>query len=94
MIRIPAIRYMAGNTQVAPGKKTAPNKAITGSLALQGTKGVNRVVTRRSFSSSMVREAMTPGIEQPEPTIIGMIDLPDKPMRLKYRSMTTAIRAM
>ena len=42
----------------------------------------------------MVRLAMMPGIEQPEPMSIGINDLPERPNLRKMRSMMNATRAM
>ena len=85
-----AMMYILGPTQLDSGKNTIENNVIIGNFAPQGTNGVKIVVIFLSFSSSMVRVAITPGMAQPEPTIIGMIDLPDKPIFLKYRSINTA----
>ena len=52
------------------------------------------MVIRRSFSFSMVREAMMPGMPQPMPTRKGMKDLPDRPNLRKTRSRIKAIRAI
>ena len=65
-----------------------------GILAPQGIKVVVMIVMRRSDSFSMVLVAMTPGTPQPDETSMGMNDLPERPKRLKMRSMTKATRAM
>lgn len=67
--------------------------AINGTFAPQGIKVVVIIVIRRSFSFSIVREAMIPGTPHPIPTSIGMKDLPDKPNLRKIRSMMNATRA-
>ncbi len=52
------------------------------------------MVMRRSRWDSMVRLAMMPGTEQPEPISMGMKLLPDSPKRLNTRSMMKATRAI
>ena len=68
--------------------------AMMGSLAEQGIMVVSMAVMRRSRSFSMVLVASTPGTPQPEDTIMGMKDLPERPKRRKTRSMTKATRLM
>ena len=68
--------------------------AINGTLAPHGINVVVMTVIRRSFSFSIVREAMIPGTPQPVPTRIGMNDFPERPNFLKIRSMMKAIRAI
>ena len=75
-------------------KNTPANNAITGSFAPQGINGVSIAVVRRSRSLRMVRQAITPGMAQPVPIIMGMIDFPESPTRLKNGSITTATRAI
>ena len=65
-----------------------------GIFAPQGMNEVVMMVMRRSRSFSMVREAMMPGTEQPDPISIGMKLLPERPKRRKTRSMMKATRAM
>ena len=68
--------------------------AINGTLAPHGINVVVMTVIRRSFSFSIVREAMIPGTPQPVPTSIGMNDFPERPNFLKIRSIMKAIRAI
>ena len=56
-----------------------PIRAITGSFAPQGTKVAVIMVSRLSLSFSMVREAMIPGIPQPDEIRSGMKLLPESP---------------
>jgi hypothetical protein len=65
-----------GNHPAKARENHAAQKAMIGSLAEQGINGVNAMVKFRSFSFSTVRALMTPGTEQPIPTMKGMIDLP------------------
>ena len=55
--------------------------------------GVMRMVIRRLLRLSIVRQAMMAGTLQPKPMIIGMNDLPCRPMRCITRSMMKAARA-
>ncbi len=87
-------KYINVPTQAASPKNTPANNAITGNLAPQGINGVNIAVVLLCLSFLIVLVAMIPGIAQPVPIIIGIIDLPDKPTLLKYLSITTATRAM
>ena len=70
------------------------NNDITGSFAPHGINGVNIAVALLSLSLRMVRQAITPGIAQPVPITIGMMDLPERPTRLKIGSITTETRAI
>ena len=87
-------RYMVGPTQVSSLKNAPANRAITGSFAPQGIKGVSMAVVLRSLSLRIVRDAITPGIAQPVPITMGMTDLPERPTLLKIGSSTTVARAM
>jgi hypothetical protein len=53
---------------------------MTGKLGSARIKGVSMAVILLSVSSSIALVAMTPGMEQPVPTIIGIMDLPDSPI--------------
>jgi hypothetical protein len=86
------IKYASGATHQAPPKSAPAIKAITGSLAPQGTKEVVITVIRRSASLSIVRLAIIPGTLQPVPMRSGIKDLPDRPNLQKTRSNTKAIR--
>ena len=79
-------------SQANEPKKNVVNRVITGNLAEQGMNGVNKIVTFFSFSFSIVRAVIIPGTEQPEPTINGIIDLPDNPNFLNNRSRKKEIR--
>jgi hypothetical protein len=87
-------KYIRVPTQAELSKNTPANNAITGSLAPQGINGVNIAVVLLCLSFLMVLVAMIPGIAQPVPIIIGMIDLPERPTFLKNLSITTATLAM
>ena len=91
--RIPT-KYITGPTQDEPAKNAPANNAITGILAPQGMNVVSIAVALLSLSSRIVRLAMIPGIPHPVPMMIGMMDLPDRPTRLKIGSITTLTRAM
>ena len=56
-------------------------------------KGVIRMVMSRLLRLSIVRQAMMAGTLQPNPIIIGMNDLPCRPMRCITWSMMKAARA-
>ena len=68
--------------------------AMMGSFAEHGIMVVSMAVMRRSRSFSMVLVASTPGTPQPDETIMGMKDLPERPKRRKTRSITKATRDM
>ena len=87
-------KYISGPTQKASAKNTPANRAITGSFAPQGMKGVSIAVALRSRSLRIVRQAIMPGIAQPVPMTKGMTDLPDSPTFLNRGSSTTLTRAM
>lgn len=65
-----------------------------GIFAPQGMKEVVMTVMRRSRSCSIVRLAIMPGTEQPEPMSIGIKLLPERPNLRNTRSMMNATRAM
>ena len=56
--------------------------------------GMSIIVSFLSLSDGMVRDAMTPGTEQPKPTSIGTIDLPESPIFLSALSITKATLAI
>ena len=91
------IKYVEGAThapaQIECRNKAAVIKAMIGSLAPQGINVVVMMVILRSRWLSIVREAMIPGTPHPEPTSIGMKDLPERPNLLKILSSTKATRA-
>lgn len=74
--------------------KTPEIKAMISSLAEQGMKVAVIMVMRRSRSFSIVRLDMMAGTPHPVAINMGIKDFPDKPKRLKIRSMTKAIRLM
>ena len=87
--------YSPNTTSPAQGpKKAADSRPYTGSLAEQDMKGMRRMVMRRSFSFSMVRAPMMAGTEQPKPMSMGIKAFPERPKRLKSRSMMKAARDM
>ena len=88
------MKYVDGATNGLSGKKAPAIKAIIANLAEHGINVAVMIVIRRSRSFSMVRLAITAGTPHPVAINIGMNDLPDKPKRLKTRSMTKAIRLM
>ncbi len=71
--------------------------AKTGILAPQFMKGTTSIVVSRSFSSRMVRVAITPGTAQPPAmppdTIMARMLLPCSPKMRSTRSRTKAMRA-
>ena len=73
---------------------TPPIRAMTGSLAPQGMKVAVMIVSRRSLSCSMVRDAMMPGMPQPDEISSGMKLFPERPKWRNTRSMTKAIRTI
>ena len=77
-----------------PGKNAAIKNPYIGSFAVQLMKGMSMTVSFLSRSEGSVRLAITPGTEHPNPTSIGTILLPDRPIRLSGLSMTNAIRAI
>ena len=87
-------KYIRVPTQDASLKNAPANRAMTGSLAPQGIKGVSMAVALRSRSDRMVRAAITPGMAQPVPMTKGMTDLPERPTFLKMGSSTTVARAI
>ena len=90
-----AKKYKDNDTNQAKlPKKKVVNKVIIGSLAEQGIKGVSMIVVFFSFSFSIVLVVIIPGTEHPEPTIKGIIDLPDKPNFLNTLSRKKDILAI
>ena len=94
MIAAIPMKYALVATNDEPPNIAPAIMAMNGTLAPQGINVVVMIVIRRSFSVSIVREAMIPGTPQPVPTSIGMKDLPESPNFLNTRSMMKAIRAM
>ena len=88
------MKYALADTSGEPPKIAPAIIAIKGTFAPQGMKVVVMIVIRRSFSFSIVLDAMTPGTPQPIPISIGMKDLPERPNLRKIRSMMNAIRAI
>ena len=82
MSRIPT-KYITCQPRMSQRKNAPANNAITGSFAPQGMNVVSIAVALLSLSSRIVRLAMMPGIPHPVPMMIGMMDLPDRPTRLK-----------
>ena len=87
-------KYADGATHDAPPKIAPAIIAINGTFAPHGIKVVVMIVILRSWSFSMVLEAMIPGIPHPLPISIGIKDLPERPNFRKIRSMIKATRAM
>ena len=87
-------KYISGDTHEDSGKNRLAKSAITGILAPQGINGVRMAVALRSLSSRIVRQAITPGTEQPVPITSGITDFPERPTFLKIGSRTTETRAM
>ena len=56
--------------------------------------GTSRLVVSRWLRSSSVRVAYTAGTAQPKPRIMGMKDLPCRPVKRMTRSIRKATRAM
>ena len=82
-----------GNPPGAP--ISAPAKeANDRQLCTTRDKLVTMTVMRRSFSSSIVRDAIMPGTLQPLPIRRGIKLLPERPHLRKIRSIMKAIRAM
>jgi len=81
-------------TQPAPAKNAPANSAITGILAPHGMNVVSIAVALLSRSSLMVLEAMMPGIPQPVPMMMEMMDFPERPTRLKIGSSSVVTRAI
>ena len=88
------MKYTLGAIHHAPPNTAPEMSAMMGSFAPQGMKVVVMTVILRSFSLSMVRDAMIPGTPQPVETSMGMKLLPESPKRLNTRSKMKAIRAM
>ena len=61
------IKYAVGATHHAPPNNAPAIKPTIGILAPQGIKDVVIIVILRSLSFSIVREAIIPGTEQPDP---------------------------
>ncbi len=76
-----------------PGKNAAANRTYTGSLAPHEMYGLLRMDIIRSFSPSMLRQAIMAGMLQPNPSIMGMNVFPCTPSFRKSLSMTKAARA-
>ena len=74
--------------------RTPITSEMIGSFAEHGIMVVSMAVMRRSRSFSIVLVASTPGTPQPEETIMGMNDLPERPKRRNTRSITKATRLM
>ena len=77
-------------------KPEPPNKApaispTKGIFAPQGINEVVIIVILRSRSFSIVREAIIPGTEQPEPISMGIKLFPESPKRRKILSIMNAI---
>ena len=88
------IKYAEVATMPDPPNTALAMSATIGILAPHGIKVVVIIVILRSLSFSMVRDAITPGMPQPEPTSIGINDLPERPNLRKILSMINAIRAI
>ncbi len=93
-IRIIPTKYMSVPTHDASGKNAPTNNAITGNFAPHGMNGVSIAVALLSLSLRMVRHAITPGIAQPVPIIIGITDFPESPTLLRMGSRTTVALAI
>ena len=77
------------------GVKKVPAMTMkTWRRAEQLTRGVTRIVMRRSCRLSMVRAAWMAGTLQPLPMMRGMKLFPWRPMTCMSRSMMKAARAM
>ena len=63
---------------------------ITAIRAAQGIKGTTTAVVIRSFSSSIIRVPMMPGMLHPNPAKIVRNALPGNPKQRMIRSMTKA----
>ncbi len=85
---------MLGATHGLSGKKAPAIRAMISNLAEQGMKVAVIMVILRSRSFSMVRLDIIAGTPQPVEISMGIKDLPERPNRLKIRSMTKAIRLM
>ena len=94
MIAAMPMKYAETATQPALWNSAPAISAMMGIFAPQGMKVVVMMVILRSWSFSIVREAMTPGTPQPVPMSIGMKLLPERPNLRKMRSMMNAMRAM
>ena len=70
------------------------NKVYTGNRAEQLINGVTKMVIKRSFLFSMLRDAMILGTAQAIPPINGTIDLPFIPNGRIILSMIKPTRAM
>ena len=88
------MKYAEGATHQAPPKIAPAISATIGILAPHGINVVVIMVILRSRSFSMVREAIMPGMPQPEPISMGIKLFPDRPNLRKMRSMMNATRAM
>lgn len=88
------MKYAEVATQPEPPNSAPANRAMIGIFAPQGINEVVMIVMRRSRSFSMVRDAMIPGTEQPEPMSIGIKLLPDSPNLRKILSIMNATRAI
>ena len=88
------MKYAVAATQPALWNSAPAISATIGIFAPQGMKLAVMMVIRRSCSFSMVREAITPGMAQPEAISIGIKLLPESPNRRKMRSMMNATRAI
>ena len=87
-------KYIRVPTQLASLKNAPAKRAITGSFAPQGIKGVSIAVVLLSRSFLIVRHAMIPGIAHPVPITMGIMDFPERPTLLNIGSMTTLTRAI
>ena len=74
------------------------SRKYSGSFAWQLSMGSVRIVASFDFSSGIPLVAMTAGTAQPPrttpPRIIGSVDCPCSPKRLRMRSRTNAMRGM
>jgi hypothetical protein len=69
-------------------KNTGVRKTNTAILALQGIKGVRKIVRRRALFSSIIREPKTAGTLHPKPRKRGRKDFPCSPIQCMNLSIT------
>ena len=86
------IEYVIRSTDLNPKASAIPPAIATkiGSFAPQEKNGITLIVAVLSLSSASVRVLTIAGTEQPNPIIIGMNALPDKP---KLRNILSKIKA-
>ena len=72
MIKLPATNPQATNAALV-GKNIGTNTVTTARRAVQGIRGIKRMVNKRARLDSMIRVPNTAGTLQPNPKSVGIM---------------------